>query len=54
MLSGLLAVLIGFGSRKTKFASLLTKVTLFERVLANNTRILYDVKMKEKFHKSTI
>jgi hypothetical protein len=32
----------------------LTKVTLFERILAKALVLLYDVQMKEKFHKSVI
>jgi hypothetical protein len=32
----------------------LTKVTLFERLLAKHDILLYDVQMKEKFHKNNI
>jgi hypothetical protein len=32
----------------------MTKVTPFERILAKDTRLLYDVQMKEKFHNFAI
>jgi hypothetical protein len=32
----------------------MTKVTIFERMLANTPALLYDIEMKGKFHKSGI